>query len=98
MQATCLSPSTSSRPSSTVQATMLLCGSWILTLATFHFFSDGHCHRDSCLLMPQNLPCSAHLCSPASDALSLSTLQHSHWHLCDHSLCLDDAAFFHRTF
>ncbi len=55
-------------------------------MPTFCFFSDRHRCRVSRSLSPQDLPHSAHLCSPASNTPSLSTLWHSCQHLHNRSL------------
>ena len=57
-----------------------------LDVAFLRLLSDGHCRRTPLSLSPWDLPCSARLYSPASDALSSSMLQHSCRHLHDHLL------------
>jgi len=57
-----------------------------LDIAFLHLLSDGHHCCTPLLLSPWDLPCLARLYSPASDALSSSTLRHSCRHLHDHLL------------
>ena len=57
-----------------------------LDVAFLRLLSDGHRRRTPLSLSPRDLPRSARLYSPASDALSSSTLRHGRRHLRDHLL------------
>ncbi len=57
-----------------------------LDVAFLRLLSDGHRRRTPLSLSPRDLPRSARLYSPASDALSSSTLRHGCRHLRDHLL------------